>query len=92
MIRKSIKKIDIIKNLSFQTGFSHNFSKKIVNDLVEIIVLNISLGNLILKNIGSFKLKKKKKGKEEIQRQKKNLLFLQENRLFLLLPKKFLKM
>ncbi len=60
MIRKTIKKIDIIKNLSFQTGFSQNFSKKIVNDLIEIIILNISLGNLILKNIGSFKLKRKK--------------------------------
>ena len=60
MIRKSIKKIDIIKNLSLQTGFSHNFSKKIVNDLIEIIILNISLGSLILKNLGSFKLIKKK--------------------------------
>ena len=60
MIRKNIKKIDIINNLSLQTGFSHNFSKKIVNDLIEIIILNISLGGLILKNIGSFKLIKKK--------------------------------
>tara|TARA_Y100000591_G_scaffold10386_1_gene8116 strand:- start:558 stop:854 length:297 start_codon:yes stop_codon:yes gene_type:complete len=60
VIRKTIKKIDIIKNLSFQTGFSQNFSKKIINDLIEIIILNISLGNLILKNIGSFKLKRKK--------------------------------
>ena len=60
MIRKSIKKIDIIKNLSLQTGFSNNFSKKIINDLIEIIILNIGLGNLILKNIGSFKLIKKK--------------------------------
>ena len=60
MIRKSIKKIDIIKNLSLQTGFSYNFSKKIINDLIEVIILNIGLGSLILKNIGSFKLIKKK--------------------------------
>ena len=60
MIRKSIKKIDIIKNLSLRTGFSYNFSKKIINDLIEVIILNIGLGSLILKNIGSFKLIKKK--------------------------------
>ena len=60
MIRKSIKKIDIIKNLSLQTGFSYNFSKKIINDLIEVIILNIGLGSLVLKNIGSFKLIKKK--------------------------------
>ena len=72
MIRKSIKKIDIIKNLSLQTGFSYNFSKKIVNDLIEVIILNIGLGSLILKNIGSFKLinKKQREGRNPKTKEK----------------------
>ena len=41
-------------------GFSHNLSKKIINDLIEIIIQNIKSGNLGLKNIGSFNIIKKK--------------------------------
>ena len=31
--KNKIKKIDLINNLSNQMGFSHNLSKKIINDL-----------------------------------------------------------
>ena len=41
-------------------GLSSNHSKKIINDLVEIIINNIKSGNLNLKNIGSFKIISKK--------------------------------
>ena len=54
-----IKK-DIIKNLSFKTGFSASFSKKLINDLINILVVNVSTNGLILKNIGKFKVIKKK--------------------------------
>jgi len=57
---KNLKKIDLIKNLSVETGFSLNFSKKIINDLIEIIIQNIKTGNLNLKNIGSFNIINKK--------------------------------
>ena len=60
MFNKKIKKIDIINNLSLSLGLSSNHSKKIINDLVEIIVNNIKSGNLNLKNIGSFKIISKK--------------------------------
>ncbi len=56
MAKYNFKKEDIIKNLSFSTGFSLNYSKKIINDLVEILIKNIKSGNFNLKNIGTFKI------------------------------------
>ena len=60
MFNKKLKKIDLIKNLSNKTGFSSNYSKKIIDDLIEIIIKNIKTGNLNLKNIGKFTLINKK--------------------------------
>ena len=54
-----ITKKSIISNLSLKKGYSLNYSKKIIEDLIEQIIQNIGLGNLILKNLGSFKLLKK---------------------------------
>ena len=84
MFRKKIKKIDIIKNLSNKTGFSSIYSKKLVSDLIEAIVSNIKKGNLNLKNVGSFKLIKKrerlgrnpKTGKEFIISSRKSIKFV----------------
>ena len=50
------RKIDIIKNLNEKTGLSLNLSKKLINDLIDIIIFNIKKGDLNLKNIGSFKI------------------------------------
>mgnify|MGYP001331687282 FL=1 len=55
-MNNNLKKIDIIKNLSNKIGFSQNISKKIVNDLIDIIIENIKNDNMNLKNIGNFKL------------------------------------
>ena len=60
MNRTNFKKNDIINNLSYKTGFSKNYSKKIINDLINILISNLAEGDLVLKNIGSFKLKSKK--------------------------------
>ena len=56
MSNKSLKKKDLVNNLSLKTGFSLNYSKKIIDDFIEIIIQNIKSGQLILKNIGSFKV------------------------------------
>lgn len=56
MEKYNFKKEDIIKNLSFSTGFSLNYSKKIINDLIEILIKNIKSGDFNLKNIGTFKI------------------------------------
>ena len=60
MLKKDFKKIDLVKDLSLKTGYSKNYSKKIVDDLINIFIQNIKSGNLNLKNIGSFKLLNKK--------------------------------
>ena len=60
MNKNNLTKIDIIKNLSKKTGFSILFSKKLVNDFLNIIIHQIKMNELNLKNIGSFKLVKKK--------------------------------
>tara|TARA_X000000950_G_scaffold168742_1_gene205955 strand:+ start:80 stop:373 length:294 start_codon:yes stop_codon:yes gene_type:complete len=57
---KNLKKVDLINNLSIKTGFSSNLSKKLVNDLIEIIINNIKENNFNLKNIGTFKIIYKK--------------------------------
>tara|TARA_E500000178_G_C17011047_1_gene750552 strand:+ start:730 stop:1026 length:297 start_codon:yes stop_codon:yes gene_type:complete len=58
--KENLKKIDIAKNLSQKTGFSINYSKKIINNLIEIMTQIIKEGNLNIKNIGSFSTVNKK--------------------------------
>ena len=58
--KKNLKKNDIAKNLSFKTGLSENYSKKVVNDLIEILSHHLKTKNLIIKNLGSFKMLFKK--------------------------------
>ena len=60
MFKNNLTKIDLINKLSIVTGYSKIFSGKLVNDLIEIILLNIKSDNFQLKNIGSFKLLSKK--------------------------------
>ena len=56
MLKNNLKKIDIIKNLSKKTGYSINFSKKIINELIGIISENLKTDNFNLKGLGSFKI------------------------------------
>ena len=60
MYSKNIKKIDFINLLSSKTGFSQNLSKKIINDLIKILIIHLKDGSLNLKNMGSFRLIQKK--------------------------------
>ena len=59
MISDNITKIDFSKNISDKTGFPISFSKKI-DDLIIIYNEMIRGNNLVLKNIGTFKLSTKK--------------------------------
>jgi len=70
--KNSIKKIDIIKNLNISQGFTSNYSKKIINDLIAIIINNIRSGNFNLKNIGTFKIinKKQRQGRNPKTKEK----------------------
>tara|TARA_Y100000741_G_scaffold336747_1_gene295573 strand:+ start:340 stop:633 length:294 start_codon:yes stop_codon:yes gene_type:complete len=56
----NLKKEDIIKNLSINTGLPRSFSKKIIDDLIQLIASNIKLGSLTIKNFGTFNVVHKK--------------------------------
>jgi len=58
--KSNLKKIDLIKYLNEKKGLSISFSKKIIQDLLDIIIYLIIKNNFNLKNIGSFKLLNKK--------------------------------
>ena len=60
MLKNNIKKKDLFTRLSFEIGYSQSFSKKIIEDLIDCLKKNIKDNNLILKNLGSFKIVKKK--------------------------------
>jgi integration host factor subunit alpha len=53
-------KDNLILNLSKKTGFSNKFSKKLVNDFLNVITINIKTNRCVLKNLGTFKLINKK--------------------------------
>ena len=61
MNTNSLKKENIIKKLSEKTGYSKLYSKKLINDLINILVLTIKNNELNIKNFGSFKKIQKKK-------------------------------
>ena len=55
MVQNSYQKKDIIKDLSVETGYSVNYSKKLINDIVECITKSIKYNDLSFKNFGMFK-------------------------------------
>ena len=60
MFESNIKKENLAEKLCKKTGFSLNYSKKLINDLIDVIIDNTKNGNLNLKNLGSFKIVQKK--------------------------------
>ena len=60
MTKTNYTKKDIVKNLSDKTGFSINFSKKLNDDLLEILKSFLKEGQINYKNLGSFRLINKK--------------------------------
>ena len=61
MTNINFQKSEIIKDLSQDIGYSSNYSKKLVNDLLDCMIKNICNSDLILKNFGSFKILNKSK-------------------------------
>ena len=59
MTSYNITKIIFSKNISDKTGFPISFSKKIVDELLIIFTEMIKNNDLVLKNIGTFRLLKK---------------------------------
>ena len=80
----NLKKIDIVKDLSKKIGFSSNYSKKIIDDLIDIILIHIKSGHFNLKDIGTFKTVSKKERigrnpktkKEYVISKRKSVIFI----------------
>jgi len=58
--KNNLNKKDIYKFISKKKGFSVLLSKKLVDNIIEIMVNLLKQDSLILKNIGSFKIVDKK--------------------------------
>ena len=52
----SFHKEDIAKILSIKSGFSIRYSKKLIDDLLDLMIDIINTDKLNLKNFGSFKI------------------------------------
>ena len=84
MTINSFKKIDLSKNISEKIGVSVLLSKKLTEDLLEILSYIIKDKSLNLKNLGSFRIINKKerigrnpKTKEEfLIRSRKSISFI----------------
>ena len=95
MTNSKYTKNNFINELSKKTGFSKSVSKKLINDLLEILIINIATGKLVLKNIGTFKLLEKKERigrnpitkKEYIIKARKSLSFIASKKLMNILNK-----
>tara|TARA_B100001057_G_scaffold6835_1_gene6232 strand:+ start:6048 stop:6341 length:294 start_codon:yes stop_codon:yes gene_type:complete len=75
----NLRKIDITKNFSKKSGYSLNFSKKLINNLIDIIILNIKESDFILKNVGSFKIIRKKQRTGRNPKTKEEFIISQRN-------------
>tara|TARA_Y100000389_G_scaffold10191_1_gene9538 strand:- start:8386 stop:8673 length:288 start_codon:yes stop_codon:yes gene_type:complete len=60
VITKNLKKINIAKRLSKIKGFPVFLSNKLIDDLINVLIIGIKQNNLNLKNIGTFRLINKK--------------------------------
>jgi|TARA_E500000178_G_C16898831_1_gene697085 integration host factor subunit alpha len=61
LTKKNFNKDNLYKLLSEKSGFSELLSKKIINDLIKIIIKEIKKENFNLLNLGKFKIINKKK-------------------------------
>ena len=91
MSKNNLKKIDLAKNLSSKTGFSINLSKKIIDDLIEILISRIVNKGLNLKNLGSFNLLKKKERLGRNPKTKKEFIIKKRKSISFVASKKILE-
>ena len=60
MKKINLTKFDLAKEISLKSGLSVQFSKKIVENILDILKINIKEKKLNIKNFGTFKILKKK--------------------------------
>ena len=61
-IRDNLSKNEIAEIITNKIGLSTSYNKKIINDLIEVLIISLNNSkNLKISNFGSFYLKKKSK-------------------------------
>ena len=77
MSQNNLTKEDICISLSKKKGYSVLYSKKIINNLIEILIYEIKANSFNLKNIGTFKIlnKKERIGRNPRTKARKTLVF-----------------
>tara|TARA_B100001093_G_scaffold517510_1_gene599255 strand:+ start:1218 stop:1496 length:279 start_codon:yes stop_codon:yes gene_type:complete len=84
-------KDNLILNLSKKTGFSNKFSKKLVDDFLNVIAINIKTNRCVLKNLGTFKLINKKERLGRNPKTKKEYLISERKVVSFIVSKKITK-
>ena len=91
MKKPNFTKKDLCKNIKDKTGLSYNYSDKIINNLINILIKKIIKGDLILKNIGTFKILKKRSRIGRNPKTKKKYIITERNSLSFIASKNALK-
>ena len=92
MTTNKLKKEDLVKNLVKKKGFSLRLSKEIVDSIIDELIFTIKNDNLILKNIGSFKILKKKERIGRNPRTQEKYLISSRNSISFTTSKKLIKL
>jgi len=83
-------KNNIINNLSKKTGYPVNLSKKLINDFIDALIQNIKKDTFLLKNIGTFKILKKKERKGRNPKTKEEFLISERKTISFIASKQIL--
>ena len=81
MNKKNTTKKEISMKIKQEMGLPDLVSKKIVDDFIEILKYKIKMQNLILKNVGTFKIIKKKERIGRNPKTKKEYIISERNSL-----------
>ena len=92
MTTNKLKKEDLVKSLVKKKGFSLRLSKEIVDSIIDELIFTIKNDNLILKNIGSFKILKKKERIGRNPRTQEKYLISSRNSISFTTSKKLIKL
>mgnify|MGYP001320951280 CR=1 FL=1 len=67
----NLNKSFLIKYLISKTGYTRSISKKIIDDFIQIVIKEVKIEKLNLKNLGSFEIlqKKERLGRNPITKQ-----------------------
>ena len=91
MLRKNIKRKDLIANVYFNIGFSKTISENIVYDIFNLFINNIISNNVLkISNFGNF-IKKNKKQRIGRNPKTKEVIIISSRNIIIFKPSNLLK-